>query len=266
MRQKPYKWNPSDYANFSEGQFNWATELVDKLHLSGSESLLDIGCGDGRVSALIASRLPIGKVVAIDSSSEMVAKARERFPPIKHKNLDFLHLDAHNLDFVSKFDLAFSNAVLHWIEDHQNVLSRVERSLHKFGRLLFQMGGSGNAAEMVTAFDRVITSSNWSQYFRGFNFPFWFYGQEEYVHWLNQAGLEPVRVELIPKEMKHRGQEGLTGWLRTTWLPYTERIPPRLREEFLNEVVLAYLEGHPLNERGNAIVKMVRLEVEAFKP
>lgn len=266
MSQILYRWNPSDYANYSEEQLNWAIELIGKLNLSGSESLLDIGCGDGRVSALIASRLPYGQVVAIDSSLEMVVQAREKFPPTRHSNLEFQHLDAQILNFKSRFDLVFSNAVLHWIEDHPNVLKRVERSLCQFGRLLFQMGGTGNAAGMVAAFDRVITNSKWSQYFGGFNFPYWFYGQEEYGYWLNQTGLELVRVELIPKEMKHKGKDGLTGWLRTTWLPYTERIPEILRERFLEEVVFAYLEEHPLNEHGDAIVKMVRLEVEAFKP
>lgn len=266
MHQKLYKWNPSDYANYSEGQHNWAIELIDKIHITGSESLLDIGCGDGKVSALIASHLPEGQVVGIDSSLEMVTLACERFPPNKHKNLKFLHLDAQDLDFVSKFDVVFSNAVLHWIEDHRNVLKRVEQSLCQFGRLLFQMGGTGNAAGMVAAFDQVITSSRWSQYFGDFNFPYSFYGQEEYINWLIQVGFEPVRVELIPKEMKHKGINGLTGWLRTTWHPYTERIPPGLRDGFLSDVVFAYLEEHPLNDHGDAIVKMVRLEVEAFKP
>jgi trans-aconitate methyltransferase len=88
---------------------------------------------------------------------------------------------------------------------------------------------------------------------------------EEYRDWLREAGLEPVRVELIPKDVAH-DRESLAGWVRTTWLPWTERVPAEEREEFIGEVVDAFVAAHPFDAQGKTHVPMVRLEVEARRP
>jgi trans-aconitate methyltransferase len=80
-----------------------------------------------------------------------------------------------------------------------------------------------------------------------------------------ESGLEPVRVELIPKDMEHDGESGLAGWIRTTWMPFTERIPENQRDQFINELISAYIQQIPLDTNGKAHVAMVRLEVEAIK-
>lgn len=93
--------------------------------------------------------------------------------------------------------------------------------------------------------------------------PYYLRGPEEYQDWLPQAGFCPVRVELIPKDMQHPDPVGLLGWLRTTWFPYTDRLPADQREPFLNEVVATYLAAHPADDAGRTHVAMARLEVEA---
>ena len=75
----------------------------------------------------------------------------------------------------------------------------------------------------------------------------------------------PKRIELLPKTMRHAGADGLKGWLRSTWLPYTQRVPESRRDDFLGEVVDLYLASYPIDEAGHACVSMVRLEVEAEK-
>ncbi|HEX2970865.1 MAG TPA: hypothetical protein VHP11_00945, partial [Tepidisphaeraceae bacterium] len=80
------------------------------------------------------------------------------------------------------------------------------------------------------------------------------------------AGLHPLRVELIPKDMIHPGPAGLAAWLRTTWHPYTQALPESLRQPFIDEVVRRYVASHPLDSQGNVHLAMVRLEVEACKP
>ena len=84
--------------------------------------------------------------------------------------------------------------------------------------------------------------------------------------WLAEAGLRPHRVELVPKDMVHQGQAGLEGIIRNTWLPYTERLPAHLRDEFVQQIARRYLERYPLDEKGRAHVQMMRLEVEAERP
>ncbi|THB68804.1 MAG: SAM-dependent methyltransferase, partial [Desulfovibrio sp.] len=101
------------------------------------------------------------------------------------------------------------------------------------------------------------------EYFADFAWPYGFHGPKEYQDWLAMAGLTPRRVELIPKPMDHKGVEGLKGWLRTTWLPYLERLPRDLHEPFLDQAATSYLHAHPLLPGDMARVDMVRLEVEA---
>lgn len=131
--------------------------------------------------------------------------------------------------------------------------------------MLLQMGGRGNAATILQTLEWIINEDRWSRFFKGFSFPCAFCGPEEYRRWLRDLGFRIVRVELLPKDMAHEGKEGLAAWIRTTWLPYTQRIPEALREEFLVEVVDRYCEEHPSGADGRIHVSMVRLEVEAEK-
>ena len=78
-RSKNYGWDAKDYAKNSQNQFQWAKELIPKLKLQGNEALLDIGCGDGKITAEIAKALPNGKVVGIDSSPEMIKLSKNHF-------------------------------------------------------------------------------------------------------------------------------------------------------------------------------------------
>jgi len=265
MSRKRYRWNAVQYEQHSTGQFEWARELMEKLHLRGDETLLDIGCGDGKVTVAIADRLPRGQVIGIDNSAEMIALAIRRHGRSVDRRLTFKILDVRDLDDQNRYDVIFSNAVLHWIKRHLPVLQRVCRALKPGGRLLFQMGGRGNAREVVAVLNDLI-QSRWSAHFTDFTFPYGFYGISEYTDWLARAGLVPARVECFPKDMQHRGRDDLGGWIRSTWLPYVERIPAQSREAFVDDVLDAYLRRYPLDENGIAHVEMVRLEVEAFRP
>ncbi len=256
-------WNAEDYAENSSAQMEWAEELIAKLDLRGNESVLDIGCGDGKVSARLARGVPQGRVLGIDSSSDMIVLASARFPPDAYPNLNFLRMDAAAIRLSREYDLAFSAATLHWVVDHRAVLAGVRACLRPGGRLLFQMGGRGNAEAIRRTMERSTAGERWAAYFEGFTSPYRFYGPVDYEEWLPAAGFRLERVELVPKDMRHGDVDGLTGWLRTTWFPYTDRLPTELRERFLAETVAAYLEEHPLDSEGGTHVGMVRLEVEA---
>lgn len=260
-----HKWNPEDYEKHSSAQEKWADALISGLKLKGDEHILDIGCGDGKITVKMAARVPDGYVLGIDSSQDMIDFARKRFPPSQYADLRFELGDALSLDFDQEFDLITSFACLHWIKDHLSVLRGVQHSLRPGGRLLFQCGGRGNAGELMALTEELIRESIWSRYFQGFRFPYYFYGTEGYHAWLEQAGLEEIRVELIPKEMVQQGKTGLEGWIRTTWHPVIERIPEDLKQQFVSEMADRYVERHPL-EDGLVKVRMVRLEVEARRP
>ena len=128
------------------------------------------------------------------------------------------------------------------------------------------MGGKGNAERVFATFEKLIQSEEWRGYFQGFTFPYGFYGPEEYLPWLAEAGLQARRVELFPRDMVHDNRAALEGWLRTTTLPYTQRVPQDRRAAFIERLLDAYLAAHPPDAHGRTHVAMVRLEIEATKP
>ncbi|MGK7875183.1 MAG: methyltransferase domain-containing protein [Xenococcaceae cyanobacterium] len=256
-------WNAPDYGKNSQAQLQWAKELMTKLNLKGNESLLDIGCGEGKIPAEFASWLTEGFVVGIDASRSMIELAQQSYSHSTYPNLTFQQMDARNLELEQKFDVAFSNAALHWIDNHIAVLEGVRRHLNLQGKILFQMGGKGNVKDLFPVINELIDQPEWKPYFFGFSCPYYFYDIEDYWQWLSETGFKPLRVELIPKDMQHQGKEGLKGWLRTTWFPYINRLPEPLREKFLNAIVDTYTQIYPIDERGFTHVEMSRLEVEA---
>jgi trans-aconitate methyltransferase len=127
------------------------------------------------------------------------------------------------------------------------------------------MGGRGNAAEVVKVLESITKGPKWVKFFNEFSFPYGFYGPEEYRSWLKKFGFKIKRVGLLSKDMIHEGKEKFTSWIRTTWLPYTQRVPEPFREEFVKEVVGRYIKKYPPDSDGLIHVQMVRLEVEAEK-
>ncbi|MCX6373956.1 MAG: methyltransferase domain-containing protein [Actinobacteria bacterium] len=256
-------WDARDYVAHSAAQQEWARELIAKLHLCGDEAVLDIGCGDGRATALIAERLPHGSVLGVDKSASMIALAAEQFQRAAHPNLTFRQMDATRLKLPRAFDVAFSTAALHWVDDHEAMLRGVRGCLRPGGRLLFQMGGRGNIAEALAVVDEVVARPRWRGSFDGFIPPYHFHGPREYEEWLPRAGFCVARAELVPKDMQHADREAFLGWLRTTWFPYSDRLPVGLRGAFLDDVAAAYTAARPPDDDGVYHVRMVRLEVEA---
>ena len=134
-----HEFDGKKYEKASDHQKEWGTRLIAELNLNGSERVLDLGCGDGTITARIAGLLPEGEVVGIDASEGMIDAA---LPKERH-NLYFRRLDINDLDFVEKFDVVFSNATLHWVKDHKRLLRNVRRSLRPGGVLRFNFAGKG---------------------------------------------------------------------------------------------------------------------------
>jgi trans-aconitate methyltransferase len=263
--EKKFLWDAKDYAKHSSAQQGWARELIAKLKLKGHELVLDIGCGDGKVTAEIAGYVPDGSVVGIDSSEEMIGLAQKSFVNSENPNLSFQVCDASDLPFRGQFDVVFSNATLHWITDHRPVISGIRRSLKPGGRILLQMGGKGNAAAVLSIVEEMMEEDEWRRYFSDFQFSYGFYGPQEYTNWISEAALSPIRIELIPKVMTYDQRDGLAGWVRTTWLPYIERVPDEKKEEFITALVDRYIMRNQPDGEDKISVQMMRLEVEAVK-
>jgi trans-aconitate methyltransferase len=258
------QWDATDYAKNSQGQLAWALALVDRLKLGEASRVLDVGCGDGKVSAEIARRVPAGRVVGIDNSPAMIELAQRTWASVV-PNLEFRIADAQAFDVPSSFDLVFSNSALHWMPDHPAVLRCVAAGLKSGGRLAFSMGGRGTASVVYRAIDELRQEAPWARFLAGARSPHYFFRAEDYNKWLPEAGFKPLRVVLTPKPMRHSTSDALAGWLRTVWMPYTDRIPIAERMEFLNELTLRVRTRCERADDGALLLPMVNLEVEAEK-
>jgi len=262
---QPAAWNAADYAANSTVQQKWARELIARLNLRGDEHVLDVGCGDGKVTAEIAHTVPRGTATGIDASPQMIEFAQGIFPSAGRPNLEFHVMDARKIHFGGKFDLVFSNAALHWVEDHQAFLRGAASVLRSGGRLVVSCGGKGNAQDVFVAVRPEMRLKRWRRFFRRMPKPYFFYAPSDYKKWLPRFGFKTFDVQLVPKDAIYVGKDGFAAWLRTTWLPYVQRVPEELREEFIASVTERYVTKHPPDAEGWIHVRMVRLEIDAVK-
>ena len=267
-------WNAADYAANSVVQQAWARELIAKLKLRGDEHILDVGCGDGKVTAEIARAVPRGLVVGIDASAEMIGFARRAFSSSHIPNLKFQIRDARKITRSAGkdagapgalFDIIFSNAALHWVDDHQAILRGMAAVLKTGGSLIVSCGGRGNAQDVFVALRPEMRLKRWREFFRGMPKPYFFYSPADYEKWLPKFGFKIRKLKLAPKDATYAGVDGFATWLRTTWLPYVQRVPEPLREEFIAAVTDRYVAKHPPDDAGRVRVRMVRLEIDAVK-
>ena len=260
-----YKWNAQDYAQHSSGQEALARELLNMMELKADDRVLDVGCGDGKITALIADRLPQGTTVGVDLSADMIAFATEQYQ--RHAaNLSFQCADAGALPFAAEFSVLFSSAALHWVRDHRPVIAGIARALKPGGRYFLQMGGAGNVERMIAAFEQVMRKPRWSSAFRNFESTYGFHNAADYRQWLSVAGLVVDDAVLLEKWMSHTHREAFVGWLRSAWHPYTSWVEPETRDAFIEEVADEYLATHPADRQGIIRVRMVRLQVHGSKP
>jgi trans-aconitate 2-methyltransferase len=259
------KWNAADYAANSVVQQSWARELISKLNLRGDEHALDVGCGDGKVTAEIAQHLPNGTATGIDASPQMIEFAKKTFPPSKFSNLRFRVMDARKIKFERQFDLLFSNAALHWVDDHEKILRGVAAVLKSGARMIISCGGKGNAHDVFVALRPEMRLKRWRPFFRKMPTPYFFYAPGDYEKWLPKFNFKINSLKLVPKDATYPGADGFATWLRTTWIPYVQRVSENLREEFIAAVTQRYVAKHPPDAEGKVHVKMMRLEIDAVK-
>ncbi len=254
------RWDADEYHRSASAQTGWGREVHERLALRGDEEVIDLGCGDGRLTAELGARLPRGRVTGIDADPDMIDFARRHHA---RENVTYLLGDARRFSAGRRADLVVSTACLHWVDDHRAVLDRCRDHLDPGGRIHFQMGGRGNCAAILAAAESVAAEPRWAPHLLPFSTPWHFQGPEAYLRLLAASGFRTVRAGLLARDMVHDGPGGLAAWMRTTWMPILARVPEELRGELIAAVVERYLAGRPPDAQGRTHVDMVRFEVEA---
>ena len=157
------EWNSSLYDNKHDFVAEYGRGLLEFIPKNNEQTILDLGCGTGILTAQLADLC--SKVVGVDSSQNMIEKAQKQF-----ENIEFSVCDALAMPFENEFDVVFSNAVFHWINDHNVLLKNIHKALKAQGLLVCEFGASGNIATIENAFIKVYQRLGYS-YKPKFNFP-----------------------------------------------------------------------------------------------
>jgi trans-aconitate 2-methyltransferase len=229
----PREWDAPSYHEVATPHQGWGAEILDRLALRGDETVLDLGCGTGRVSAQLLERLrPRGRVVGVDGSAAMVAEATRL---LGGERATFLRQDLLELTVEPAADAAVSSATFHWIADHDRLFARVRAALVAGAPFVAQCGGRGNIASVVAVVHDVAAREPFAASFAGWPGPWNFAGPEETVPRLERAGFAVDRVWLNASPQRPAETR---EFLRTVSLgAHLERLAPELHDAFLDAVL-----------------------------
>jgi trans-aconitate 2-methyltransferase len=255
-------WDAKNYDRLAAPQEAWARRVLERLPLEGGETVLDAGCGSGRVTRLLLEKLPDGRVIGVDGSPSMIEVAREAFADddrVSLINSDLLELTPELLREgagVDSVDAVFSNATFHWIQDHARLFVRLHSVLRPGGRLVAQCGGRGNVEGWVQAINAVAAREPFAEHVDGFE-PWNFYEPEETEERLRAAGFERIRCSL--EEMPVVIPDDPREFVSVVGLAsHHERLPEGLREPFTDAVLDEFA--------GNVELRYIRLNIDASRP
>jgi trans-aconitate 2-methyltransferase len=222
-------WDARTYDVSSEPQQAWASEVLERVAgIAPDATVLDVGCGTGRVTEALAALVPQGRVLALDASEEMVSLARRRLGD----RATVWCQDVLELDLDEPVDAVVSTAALHWVTDHDRLWARLARALRPGGALEVQCGGRGNIARVREAIE--LADREHAPELVGWS-PWVFAGPEETERRLRRSGFTAIRCWLAERPTD---PEDVDAFVRTSILPaHLARLPAERRERFAAAVV-----------------------------
>jgi trans-aconitate 2-methyltransferase len=247
-------WEASAYDRLADPQEAWARDVVGRLDLTGSETVLDAGCGSGRITRQLLERLPSGRVIGVDGSAAMIEQARAAIGSDPRVDLRVGNLLELELD--EPVDAIFSNAAFHWILNHERLFARLFAALRPGGALEAQCGGEGNVAEWERAVEAIMGDERFVAYFRGMPSSWNFASAGDTDARLRRAGFDVTRVWL---ERRSYTPEEPREFVRVMGLAkQIDRLPAELHEEFVDAMLGSMMR--PLT------LEYVRLNISAQRP
>jgi trans-aconitate 2-methyltransferase len=243
------EWDGASYDRVSATMERMGRGVLARLDLAGDETVLDAGCGSGRVTQALIERLPRGRVIGVDQSQSMIDAARERLGP----DVDLRALDLVDLELSEPVDAILSTATFHWVAEHERLFSRLHAALRPGGRLVAQCGGEGNIRALRTRAAAVSSREPYRPHLERFTAPWNYPAPELTRERLLGAGFSAADCWLTPAPAE---PENPREYLRTIVLgPFVQTLPPKLVERYLDEVMREL--GEPV------VVDYVRLNIDA---
>lgn len=243
-------WDGASYDRISAPQEALGRAVLARMELRGDETVLDAGCGSGRVTEALLERLPRGRVIAVDASPSMVEQAHRRLG----NRVEIRQMDLLELELEEPVDAILSTATFHWVLDHDALFRRLRGVLRPGGQLVAQCGGEGNIDALRGVAKGVLQRDPYAEHFRDWQTPWYYAAPEPTRESLLSAGFTTAESWLQPApQYPEQPREFLA---KVILGPHVQRLPEDLRDSFLDDV---------LDEVGESslMVDYVRLNIDA---
>lgn len=220
------RWDAGLYDSDHSYVQQYGGDLIPLLNPKQGELVLDLGCGTGDLSA----RIEAGgaQVIGIDSSAEMISKARAKYP-----QLTFAQMDARSFTLPSPVDAVLSNAVLHWIPEKDEVIRSMYRNVKPGGRIVLEFGGKGNVQTMLNALRKILAKHGLH---RSAQSQFWYFpSMAEYSTALERGSFKVIQAFDFERPTPLEGSDGILSWFRMFGNNFFEGVPAAVVERVLSE-------------------------------
>ncbi len=229
------EWDAEAYDKLSDPQYRWGTKLLQSIELRGDEAVMDAGCGSGRLTEDLLARLPRGRVIAVDSSENMVQTARKRLQGYGDR-VSLLCVDLTELPMVGELDGIFSNAVFHWLPDHAALFRTLLRALKPGGWLVAQCGGEGNLARLRGRLHELMEREPYAKYLKGWNDGAHYEGATVTRTRLEAAGFVVSECRLHPDPVQFPDADSMVLFVRKVNAHrFVSRLPQELEDTFVRQ-------------------------------
>lgn len=258
-----HRWNAEDYSKNSCIQSAASEQLLKQYHFKGDENILDIGCGDGKITAKLALKVPNGSVLGIDLSKDMISHAKKKFPQSQYPNLLFQAKNAEKLNDKDRFDIIFSSFALQWIPNHRIFFKKIYDCLKISGCLIVTVP-LGMSSALEQSITEAVQSEEWAQYFIEFRQTWHFPKSNEFLSNLRINNLACLHQKTVEQTTFFPNRDALENYI-LPWFPYLEPIPEKLKDDFFKLIIDNYLKNISILSNKKIPFKFKRLDVLAKK-
>lgn len=251
-------WNAHAYDRVSDPQFNWGLKVLERVRLRGDETVMDAGCGTGRLTRLLLERLPEGHVIAVDASADMVGKAKENLSDLG-KRVSFRVGDLRKIDLNAVADGVFSTATFHWIPERQALFNALHAALRPGGWLVAQCGGGNSLERFWDMVGAIVERAPFAEYVRGRRRLQKYLDPEETRLQLREAGFAEYKVWTESMVVQFPTSEAFAEFITTVNLAeHVKFLPEELKTDFITEVTRQSEKSDP-----PLALDYVRLNIDA---